>query len=263
MVMVFVPGGEFLMGSDDGDIDRALQLCAEYRDPCERDWFADELPAHNVSVGGYWIDRTEVTNWQYGRCVEEGGCTLPVMEGAYSGDVYYGNNTYDAYPVTHVLWNQAQAYCAWVGARIPTEAEWEYAAQGSEGKMFPWGDEFDGTYLNYCDVNCDGSFADGAFDDGYDRIAPVGSYPDGRSWCGALDLAGNVREYVSDWYDGAYYSSSPTQDPSGAAWGRGRVVRGGWWGSGRAFVRSTYRHRDDVREVVIPTGIRCVIAESP
>lgn len=263
MAMVFVPGGEFVMGSDEEDIDSVVQLCNEYRTPCERDWFADEMPAHKVTLGDFWIDRTEVTNAQYERCVEEGGCTVPVMEGSHSGDVYYGNTAFEAYPVTHVLWNQAQAYCAWVGAQLPTEAEWEYAARGPEGSVFPWGNEFDGNYVNYCDASCEGSSADGAFDDGYITVAPVGRYPQGASWCGALDMAGNVREYVVDWYDVEYYSRSPVENPQGAEWGRGRVVRGGWWGSGRSFVRSAYRHRDDVREVVIPTGIRCVVQESP
>ncbi len=264
MVMVYVPGGEFQMGSDDDDVDHALQMCTEYRDSCEREWFLDELPVHSVVLDSFWIDRTEVTNGQYQRCVDAGICTPPIMNRSYTRDPYYGNSTYDDYPVIHVTWNQAVDYCEWMNARLPTEAEWEYTARGPERRVFPWGDTFDGTRLNYCDVNCDIFSADGAFDDGYNDTAPVGSYPDGASWCGALDMAGNAREYIADWYDSDYYGRSPTLNPTGpSSWTRGRAVRGGSWGSGRAFTRSAFRFKDDPRNHVASTGFRCVSPASP
>lgn len=241
MVMVYVPGGEFEMGSDNDDLDYMMQLCKEYYGDCFRGWFKNEQPVHTVALDGFWIDRTEVTNAQYRQCVEAERCDPPAESSSPTGDLYYGNSTYDDYPVVYVSWHQAADYCEWADARLPTEAEWEYAARGPEGRVFPWGDTFDATRVNYCDANCEFDWADGSVDDGYGYTAPVGSYPDGVSWCGALDLAGNVWEWVADWYDAAYYGRSPSQNPPGPSSGQERVRRGASWHYPPHSMRSAVR----------------------
>ena len=255
MVMVYVPAGEFQMGSTEGEVDAALALCEEYYGFCLREWFDRELPAHTVALDGFWIDRTEVTNAQYARCVIAGACDPPEQTTSYSRGAYYGDGRYDDYPVIYVSWWQAEAYCAWAGGRLPTEAEWEYAARGPEGREYPWGEGVDGSRLNYCDVNCGHDWADEEFDDGHVDTAPVGSYPSGASWCGALDLAGNVEEWMADWY--GEYPSGRQENPTGPASGSYRVVRGGSWGLAPNYARSAFRgwvYPDDGYNV---RGFRC------
>ena len=231
MVMVYVPTGEFQMGSTEEELDAALEPCEEYYGPlyplCQRVWFEDESPAHPVELDGFWIDRTEVTNAQYARCVEAGACNRVGSSEWTTRDSFYGDSAYDESPVVWVSWYQAETYCAWVGARLPTEAEWEYAARGSQRWTYPWGHRFDGSRLNTCDSSCPLVGADTRVDDGYPDAAPVGSYPAGVSWCGALDLAGNVWEWVADWY--GTYPSGWQVNPTGPADGGERVLRGGSW----------------------------------
>ncbi|MCA9712820.1 MAG: formylglycine-generating enzyme family protein, partial [Myxococcales bacterium] len=156
MVMVYVPAGSFLMGSLGSDPD------AEN----------DELPQHRVALDGFWLDRTEVTNFQYGRCVADGDC----RESSYADDADWNGRQQ---PVVGVSWDDAVAYCAWAGGQLPTEAQWEYAARGPESLKYPWGNDApDETLLNY-------SLSVGG-------TTEVGSYPAGASWVGALDMAGNV-----------------------------------------------------------------------
>ena len=229
MVMVYVPAGEFEMGNS-------------------AEGYDGEQPVHTVALDGFWIDRTEVTNGQYRRCVEAGACDEP---GCWDGSLL---NDPDQ-PVVCVDWYQAQAYCEWAWARLPMEAEWEYAARGSEGRVFPWGDEFDGTRLNYCDANCEQDWADETVDDGYAVTAPVRSYPGGASWCNALDMAGNVWEWVADWY-GAYPSGRQV-NPTGPSSGESRVLRGGSWDNDLSLVRGAMRvwyHPGDTNS---GRGFRC------
>jgi formylglycine-generating enzyme required for sulfatase activity len=263
MVMVYVPSGEFQMGSTDEEVDYALALCNEYShayESCSLFLFYPERPAHIVALDGFWIDCTEVTNAQYAQCVAAGACEPPMESGSYTRESYYGDGAYADYPVIWTTWHDAEAYCEWAGARLPTEAEWEYAARGPERRLFPWGDELDATRLNYCDVNCD-TWADESFDDGYADTAPVGSYPEGASWCGALDLAGNVREWVSDW-DGDY-PSGRQKNPAGPSTGEFRVLRGGSWYDPWYYVRTACRDADppDSRFYGNGLGFRC--AASP
>ena len=150
----------------------------------------------------------------------------PWSIGSFSRQSYFGDPAFADYPVVHVDWRRAAAYCAWADARLPTEAEWEYAARGPEDRLFPWGDIFDPTRLNYCDRSCAG-MSDPSYDDGFPDTAPVGSFPQGASWVGALDMAGNVREWVDDWY-GAY-ASEAAFDPRGPEFGRIEDPRGGSW----------------------------------
>ncbi len=253
-LMVYVSVGEFEMGSTEDEVDNALAVCSKYYEDCDREWFEDELPVHTVALDEFWIDRTEVTNAQYAQCVAAGGCDPPA-KGYTSPSENYGDSAYDDYPVVNVSWHHAIAYCAWAGVRLPTEAEWEYAARGPEGRRYPWGDEYDGTRLNSCDVRCRYSRAERLFSDGYADTAPVGSYPDGASWCGALDLAGNVWEWTADLFGD--YPSIRQVNPTGASAEERRVVRGGAWDDVSCFARGAYRHWDLPFYQIDSYGFRC------
>lgn len=231
MTMVYVPGGTFAMGSEDG--------------------FADEQPVHDVTLDGFWIDRTEVTNGQYEECVTDGACN----RSGYADDPVFNGKDY---PVVGVSWYDAKAYCEWAGGRLPTEAEWEYAARGPESFDFPWGNTFAGENLNFCDTNCEiEDSRDETADDGYARTAPVGTYPAGESWVGAQDMAGNVWEWVNDWYDADYYRNSPERNPHGPSSGEVKVLRGGSWSSVGQYVRSANRNDLDPTNSYINLGFRC------
>jgi serine/threonine-protein kinase len=244
MVMVYVPAGEFEMGSDDDDVDYALQLCNEYRGDCEREWFEAEWSVHTVALDGFWIDQTEVTNGQYRRCVEAGACDPPAESRSNTRETYYDSSAYDDYPVIYVSWHQAEDYCTWAGARLPTEAEWEYAARGPDSLIYPWGDSSpNDTLLNY-----DHKVKDTTKDS---------SYPNGVSWCGALDMAGNVWEWVADWYE-EHYSSERQVNPKGPSPRENRVLRGGHWGGSPIAVRSATRSRSHPDGTYHDVGFRCV-----
>jgi formylglycine-generating enzyme required for sulfatase activity/tRNA A-37 threonylcarbamoyl transferase component Bud32 len=222
MVMVYVPGGEFEMGSTEG--------------------WDNEQPVHIVALDGFWIDRTEVTNAQYRDCVEAGDCRPPSNRKSNTRDEYYGNSACDDYPVIYISWYQARTYCEWAGARLPTEAEWEYAARGPGSLVYPWGDSPPSDTL----ANCCGYVGD---------TTRVGSYPDGASWCGALDLAGNVWEWVADWY--GKYPSERQVSPTGPSSGEYRVLRGGSWSGYQDGARCAY-HRGHLPLVnLVNLGYRC------
>jgi formylglycine-generating enzyme required for sulfatase activity len=206
MVMVYVPAGEFQMGSEDG--------------------LSEEQPVHTVALDGFWIDQTEVTNAQYAQCVAAGVCEPPTNNASSTRSSYYDNPAYADYPVIWVSWDQATVYAKWVGGRLPTEAEWEYAARGPEGFMYPWGNQA---------PDCTLANSDWCEDD----ISSVGSYPSGASWVGALDMAGNVWEWVADWY--GPYSAGRQENPTGLTTGENRVVRGGTCDSGAERVRAAHR----------------------
>lgn len=223
--MVLVPGGVFQMG---GSV---------------------EGPAHSVTLNPYYIDRTEVTNEQWANCVQAGACPPPRSTAGYLGNPYYGEEAFANYPVIYVNWYSADAYCRWRAARLPTEAEWEMAARWDpatgEVSAYPWGDAWDPARLNYCDAGCALPNGDRSYNDGWPETAPVGSFPEGASPVGALDMAGNVAEWVADWFDPGYYTVSPGENPTGPASGTERVVRGGAWGVAspgllRSFVRSRF-----------------------
>ena len=223
--------------------------------------YLQELPRHRVNLDAFWIDRTEVTNAQYAKCVEAGSCTPPRFDWSRTHDTYYGDSTYDDYPVVFVNWEQADAYCRWAGVRLPTEAEWEYAARGPEALIYPWGNEFDGTRLNYCDTNCGDREADETFDDGYEDTAPVGSYPTGASWCGALDMSGNVWEWAADWFH--QYGQGPDDNPTGPSSGDYRTWRGGSWENTPKDTRSAIRNWIASRSTGESTGFRCAASTFP
>ena len=198
-VMVYVPAGEFIMGSEDG--------------------VGSTQPQHKVHLDAFYIDKYEVSNAQYKVCADAGVCDPPIRFSSISRDSYYSNPTYNNHPVIRVSWYDANVYCRWAGGRLPTEAEWEKAARGTDGRKYPWGNRWDANNLN--------SEAAGPGD----TIA-VGSYPAGASPYGALDMSGNVSEWCQDWYDEDYYPSSPQYDPQGPSSGERRVIRGSNFESG-------------------------------
>jgi formylglycine-generating enzyme required for sulfatase activity/predicted Ser/Thr protein kinase len=229
VTMLLVPAGEFTMG---GNADAALAECqrSAASNECERDWFSDIEPPHQVYMDDYYIDRTEVTNASYVQCVADRACSPPKKTTSNTHSSYYGNHDFSNYPVLYIDWQQAKTYCAWRGAVLPTEAQWEKAARGADGRLYPWGSSFDGTKVNFCDKNCSLDWADKNWDDGYADAAPVGSYMAGASVYGVLDLAGNVWEWVQDWYSASYYSSQASwSNPSGPESGEFHVVRSGAW----------------------------------
>jgi serine/threonine protein kinase len=178
----------------------------------------------------YWIDQTEVTNGMYALCVSAGKCNPPRENSSYSRSSYYGDSKYDNYPVIKVDWDQAKTYCAWVGAELPTEAQWEKAARGEGGRVYPWGNNSptcDLTNYGYCIRN----------------TTAVKSYESGKSLYGAYDMAGNVWEWVNDWYGGTYYETSPSSNPTGPSSGTYRILRGGASLSVGHGIRSAVRYR--------------------
>jgi formylglycine-generating enzyme required for sulfatase activity len=255
MVMVYVPAGEFQMGSTDAQVDAALEMCNAQIGGCERAWYETEQPAHAVALDGFWLDQTEVTNDQYHLCVSAGGCEPPTVASSETRTVYYDDSAYGDYPVIYMTWHQADAYCEWAGVRLPTEAEWEYAARGPEHHTYPWGDEYDGTRLNSCHASCRHRWADLTFDDSHTDTAPVGSFPSGASWCGALDMAGNAFEWVADWF--AEFSPERQVNPTGPPTGELRVLRGDAADGNWATSRCAARHGNRPDTLYQYLGFRC------
>ena len=258
MTLVYVPGGEFLRGSSEAD--------AEAMD--------DEKPQEAITLDGFWIDQTEVTNAMFAAFLdsqgnqEEGGASWYNVNGEdirlqQNGDAWEIDEGYDDHPVINVTWYGARAYCAWAGERLPSEAEWEKAARGVDGNIYPWGNgAVDEALLNFADDNAgDLDWADTDMNDGYGRTAPAGSYPDGASPYQALDMAGNVWEWVADWYGEAYYAASPSANPPGPANGSLRAARGGSWYDPASIARSAYRGGFDPAEVFNTLGFRCASSE--
>jgi formylglycine-generating enzyme required for sulfatase activity len=258
--MALVPAGPFTMGVNP---DEALAECQKiYYAPtaCDRKFYEDSEPAHTVTLDDFYIDVYEVTNSRYAECVGAGACTIPSNKSSYSRGDYYTSPDYADYPVIFVSWEQARAYCEWRGGRLPTEAEWEKAARGTDGRFYPWGNTFDGTKANYCDKNCVKGWRDTKNDDGYPEIAAVGSYPQGVSPFGIFDMAGNVQEWVADWRDPFYFATSPAQNPIGPEAGGGRVLRGGAWFSPADFLLTFNRDPAAPEFQENTTGFRCVRA---
>lgn len=200
MTQIYISAGTFIMGGLD-----------VYREN-------DELPAHEVKLNSYWIDQVEITNGMYNLCVQANVCRLPTQIRSDNREEYFGNIEFQDYPVINITWFDANTYCQWVERRLPTEAEWEYAARGNDKRNYPWGDEPPNEYTaNFINLVGDTS--------------RVGSYVEGASPFGVLDMAGNVWEWVADRYRQDYYSKSPVENPLGPSidevFNNMFVIRGG------------------------------------
>ena len=224
MTLLYVPAGEFTMGSIFG---------------------SDEKPVHKVSLDAFWIDQTEVTVRMYSSCVEVGVCKEPTLQRSESHPNYYGNPRYDHHPVIYIDWNMAKTYCEWVDRLLPSEAEWEKAARGDDARTYPWGNVAPNvSLLNYRKLMVD--------------VTEVGRFPYGKSVYGALDMAGNVSEWVADWYSDTYYASSPISNPSGPDSGQYRVLRGGsFLHINQLEVSSSHRELADPTGSSYNWGFRC------
>ncbi len=211
---------------------------------------SDELPVHNVCISAFEMDVHEVTNAKYAECVDDGACTVPTNPGSYARTSYYGNPLYDDFPVIWVDWYKAADYCTWSGKRLPTEAEWEYGARGGlSGMQYAWGNTISGSNANYWQSG----------DPWDNETSEVGYYA--ANGYGLHDVAGNVWEWVNDWYDRHYYeycvNHGIVNNPPGPASGTSRGMRGGSWydpvGSLRVSDRSV--NNPDGEENFV--GFRC------
>ena len=236
--MMLIPAGAFWMGSETGRM--------------------DERPRHRVELDAYQIDTYEVSNARYARFVDAGGYADQGLWSSagwawktrlhVSSPAHWSNSAWNGptQPVVGVSWFEAEAFCRYVGKRLPTEAEWEKAARGDDERQFPWGNDWDPTRAN---------------GPGGSTTKPVGSYPTGVSPYGVHDMAGNVWEWVADWYDERYYASSPAANPTGPSSGTERVFRGGsWFSSQPTSLRSAFREHTNGFEFGLRdtmTGFRC------
>ena len=231
--MAYVPAGEFIMGSDP-DVDPMTDEL-------------DELPQHKVFLDAYFIDKHEVSNADYTQFVEATG---------HRNSIFWDNPKFNHpdQPVVGVTWGDVSAYAEWIGKRLLTEAEWEKAARGTDGRIWPWGNEFDPTKCNFDD--------EGKFDghlDGFAMAAPVKSFEKGASPYGVLNMAGNVAEWVADWFGMEYYAVSPAENPKGPPTsGMGKKSwRGASWFAGSEQMRCAFREYDDIVASGQILGFRC------
>lgn len=229
--MALVPAGCFEMGSTDEQLEEAFDSCDRYYGAygCQLT-FEDEQPAHEVCISEpYWIDLTAVTNWQYG-------------SSSSLGESNSMGRDFD-WPRESVTWEEASEFCETHGRRLPTEAEWEYAARGPDGLIYPFGNEYDIAKATLRKIS----------------PAPVGEKPEGASWVGGLDFSGGISEWVSDWY--GPYSTETQTDPTGPESGEKRVARGGnWFAHAAFFVRTTFREALNPNYATSVMGFRCVRA---
>lgn len=287
--MIKIPSGDFVMGSPESEMATATKICendAHVPDWCKLEFRRDsilfgegtdlddftsrEFEQHKVTLSAYWIDRTEVTVEDYKRCVQIGPCSMPPFsQGAARFDK-------PDLPVTYVSWNDATQYCKWRGGRLPTEAEWERAARGLTGRRFPWGNQWNRSLANHGQIRATvpprelmahlrrqrilvEEYDDG---DGFAEVAPVGSFVSGRTADGLDDMAGNVAEWVSDWYESRYNKEAVT-NPKGPTSGQVKVIRGG------SYLQQGSSLRNAARAVALPgtkdswIGFRCVSEKEP
>lgn len=221
MLQVYVPAGEFLMGrGDEGS--------------------GVDSPQHAVHLDAFWIDKYEVSNAMYRTCMRADGCM-----GLVSDNIIYDKWVYRDHPVTYITWEQAQVYCQWAGRRLPTEAEWEKAARGTDGRMYPWGNEPPNPRL--------ANFRESLIHE----AVSVHRYPLGASPYGALNMSGNAREWVADWYDLHYYLSTPYNNPQGPADGQERSLRSGSYNEDGREISITRRYRHQPYSAGLSRGFRC------
>jgi formylglycine-generating enzyme required for sulfatase activity len=244
--MIFIPAGEFTMGRKAAD---ELAECLEkFHSECQLSWFMDQEPIHKVQLAAFYIDTYEVTNALYKACEDDGVCEPPQSSASKTRQNYYGNAEFDRYPVIQVNWNQAKTYCEWRGARLPTEAEWEKAARGTDQRTYPWGEELEATFAN--------------FHWNVGDTTVVGSYERGKSPYGVYDMAGNVWEWVNSLL--APYPYSAEDERESLESDGLRIVRGGGWGQeGDNSVSTSYRFAYDPSSTNIDLGFRCAMDANP
>lgn len=267
--MALIPGGFFQMGATADDL---MAECAKFANNCRREWFVPSEPVHPILLAPFYIDSHEVTNDAFARFLNSRGgsaalCLEQPCYDAAQSELYQENGLMAIaapraqHPVTGVTWYGAAAFCEWRGARLPTEAEWEKAGAWDDAtataRRYPWGDEFDGRRLNFCDANCDAPQANPSWNDAYASLAPVAQYEDGRSATGLYDMAGNVWEWVADWFDPAYYAASPGADPTGPGTGEQKVVRGASWYDAGYFTATAVRFPSSPANADRTLGFRC------
>jgi len=226
MVMVYVPADNFLMGAVDSDPNPQ----------------ANAKPQHTVYLDAFWIDQTDVTNAMYAKCVSASTCEKPISARPYADP--YSNSLFYNHPVVYVNWYMADTYCKWAGRQLPTEAQWEKAARGTDGRIYPWGNNAPTTKL----LNFGNNIGD---------TTEVGKYPNGASIYGALDMEGNVTQWVADWYSDTYYQNSPVSNPLGPDSGQYRVSRGGSCNSGQYYIGSAIRIPINPKVTDYEVGFRC------
>ncbi len=230
--MVYIPGGYFTMGSDQGK--------------------SDARPPHKVFVKGFYIDKYEVTNAQYKRFIDSTGHPAPYLDPQkypWAEKYNWKNGTYPPgtaqLPVVLVSWDDANAYAQWAGKRLPTEAEWEKAAKGGKNFSYPWGNNWDSGKCN-------------SRESGLNKAVRVDAYPQGVSAYGVFNMAGNVWEWCSDWYDPNFYGKSPSRNPIGPYRGATRVIRGGSWDTYGAERLRTFARESQFPSVKsYDLGFRC------
>ncbi len=220
--MLLIPSGSFWMGCN-----------AAVDNECD----SDELPYHEVTLSGYYMDKTEVTQSEYKKCVDAGECGTPTCDWDPTGTPNR--------PVACVDWNDATVYCVWAGKQLPTEAEWEKAARGTDGRKYPWGNEA---------ATCDYAVISSCTGDAMDVCSKS---PAGDSPYGLCDMAGNVWEWVSDWYGSDYYTDSSSSNPTGPVSGSGRVRRGGGFDNYDGRLRASNRSDDYPSDHDDNLGFRC------
>lgn len=249
IIMIYIPEGDFFMGTDDGK---------EF-----------EKPRHKVYLDAYWIGKYIVTVAQYSKFTQETKSHLPTWMKTFSKDYQQFDEalTGEDYPIVGVSWEDSLAYSSWLSQRLkksfflPTEAQWEKAARGTDELKFPWGNsQPTGSHLNFADLQLfkkeKFDWADSSIDDGYAFTSPVGSYPAGASPCGALDMVGNVWEWCQDWNHGDYYKESPYRNPKGPEIEKMRSLRGGGWNVDKNDCRCTFRFADSPNNSDCFTGFR-------
>ena len=235
--MVYVPAGKFLMGSTEAEINDALTAFAHFPG-VKKEWVTDQGPQRSVYLDGCWIYKNDVTVAQYRKFCQATGKKMPMAPGwGWQED----------HPVVTVTWHDAKAYCDWAGAALPSEAQWEKAARGTDGRTYPWWGGWDFRKL-WCSVGVKRQ-----------STAPVGSLPAGASPYGCLDMLGNVCQWCADWYDENYYRSGNDHNPQGPATGTLRVLRGGSWrNDNAAFFRAALRFTGDPTTSFDYIGFRAV-----
>lgn len=221
MIQVYVPEGEFIMGTTHNHN------------------FPDS-PEHIAYLDAFWVDRVEVTNAMYLKCLKDNSCTLPA-----SDNVYYASWIYRDHPIVYVSWDQANEYCQWAGRRLPTEAEWEKASRGTDGRKYPWGNDTPTPRL--------ANFSESLIGESVSAFR----YPIGASPYGALNMAGNVREWVADWFDPNYYSYSPYANPKGPDNGSERSLRSSSYNEDGKEIFITNRLRHEPQSPGLSRGFRC------